>query len=112
MGQSEYNPATAASLPPPPIRSRHTNSLSSQDPLTRTAVISREPSPSEYFPDNEYAGYPKNGQARDPYGQYLAPQAPPSHGWASQHPDHQNAVYTGYDQRQSGYGEYVNTGGY
>jgi hypothetical protein len=43
MQQSAFNPT----LPPPPVsHARHPDSVSSQDPITSTGVMEREPSPN------------------------------------------------------------------
>lgn len=97
MGQSHFTPATAP--PRPPMVERHANSLSSQDAITRTSVIPRDSSPSEYDPENGQGDYLDKGAGYG-YKQSLAPE----HGWAPQHSDHRNAGHPGYDTRQSGYG--------
>lgn len=76
MRQSAYNP----NLPPPVMaHTRHADSVSSQDPITSTGVMEREPSPNPsaiygnggYDGANRFSGgYGGNGAD---YGGYLHP---------------------------------------
>ncbi|KAK4690008.1 hypothetical protein P7C73_g122, partial [Tremellales sp. Uapishka_1] len=100
----------------PPILHRHANSVSSQDPIIRTGLISREPSPygtlsyrNSAALDDGLAGYQQNVSGRGGIGEYgyqqnghLAPHAPwpqphasgRTSGWVD-HTTYNGPEYTG-----------------
>jgi hypothetical protein len=91
MRQSAYNP----NLPPPVMaHTRHADSVSSQDPITSTRVMDREPSPNPsggsgiygnggYDGANRYSGgYGGNGTDQ---GGYLHPHQGPAQDFSRTH---------------------------